>query len=184
MSVPRAVARELAPASAADEYRKRFRQLVDEHGSNIARTLRYLGVASRDLDDAVQEVFEIAHRRWGELRPEGSLGGWLRGVAVNVARNRRRAQGRAARKFAPELAEPVDPRMPEEQIVERQRCEKLLSVLAELPDDLRTALVLFEIESASMKEVADALGVSLPTAYRRVDDARTALRRALTKEER
>ncbi len=51
----------------AADYQQRFRQLVVDHGPALARTLRYSGVSPEDLDDAVQEVFVIAHRRWADL---------------------------------------------------------------------------------------------------------------------
>lgn len=172
-----------APAMvrSPDDYSARFRQIVEDHGSTIARTLRYLGVPSSELDDAVQEVFVVAHRRWSELNHDRSMGGWLRRVAVNVARNRRRSIRRSPTTTL--ASETADPRAAEDQLEERRRCEALLAMLDALPDEQRTAVVLFEIEALPMKEVAAVLGVSLPTAYRRLDDARAALRRALAKEE-
>ena len=165
-------------------YAAQFRQLVHEHARPLARTLRYLGVSDADLEDAVQEVFVTAHRRWPELSHEESVGGWLRGVAVNVARNRRRNAERARRTFVPEVEEAADARLPEEELAERQRCLRLLRLLDALPEEQRTALVLFEVEGVPMKEISELLGTSLPTAYRRVEDAREALKRAMTKEER
>lgn len=165
-------------------YAEQFRQLVQVHGRPVARTLRYLGVRDADLEDAAQEVFVTAHRRWFELSHQESIGGWLRGVAVNVARNRRRHEERSRRTFAPELDEAVDPRLPEEALAERQRCRRLLRLLEALPEEQRTVLVVFEVEGAPMKEVSELLGISLPTAYRRLQEARDALRSAMTKEER
>lgn len=171
-------------AESEQDYRQRFEQLVADHGSALARALRYLGVSSSEIDDAVQEVFVIAHRRWSEIDHARSVGSWLRGVAVNVARNRKRAARRSASLRRDPTLEAADLRATEDQLLERVRCRRLLALLETLPDEQRTALVLFEIEAIPMKEVAALVGVSLPTAYRRVDDARNALRRALAKDER
>lgn len=180
----RALGAKLDPLPVADEYRRRFRALVEEHGPGLARTLRYLGVADAELDDAVQEVFVVAHRRWSDLSHDESIGGWLRGVAVNVARGRKRAARRSPiGPHVPEL-EVADPSLLEERLAERERCRQLLTLLDALPDEQRTALVLFEIEAVPVKQIAEVLSVSVPTAYRRVEDARAALRRALDKEQR
>lgn len=169
--------------SAVDHagYARRFRSVVDEHARSVARTLRYVGLPAHDLDDAVQEVFVTLHRRWSDLSHDQPLGPWLRGVALHVARNRRRVARRAPVAL---LEEPVDPRGGEAALVERQRAQRLLQLLSALPDEEREALVLFEIEALSMKDVAVALGVSLPTAYRRVESARAGLKKAMAKEER
>lgn len=165
--------------STVDSVSTAFRAVVESHGSHVARTLRYLGVPAADLDDAVQEVFMVAHRRWHELADRDDLGAWLRRVALNVARNARRARLRSPlvpMALPPELE---DLRSPDTDTNARQLRQRLLALLEHLPEDERAALVLFEIEGLSMKDVADALDASLATAYRKVQSARETLRRAL-----
>ena len=109
------------------------------------------------------------------LEPEA----WLRGVAVNVARNRTRAVRRNPVDFRDEVPESIDMRTPEREAeVARQRA-LLAQCLEALSEEQRTALVLFEIEGVPMKEVAMHLGCSLPSAYRHLNEAQTQLKRAV-----
>ena len=73
----------------------RFREMVQQEGPRLARLLHYLGVPRADLDDALQDVLLVAHRRWAELERGTPLGPWLRRVALNVARNRKRGTRRS-----------------------------------------------------------------------------------------
>ncbi len=136
-----------------------------------------------DIDDALQEVFVVAYRRLGSLEEPERVAGWLRGVAVNVARNRRRGKRRSPIVKGIEVPEPTDGRGPEVIAMERQTRTRLLQLLDALPDEQRDALVLFEIEGVSMKAIAQTLGLSLATVYRRLEEARNALRRGLDQGE-
>jgi RNA polymerase sigma-70 factor (ECF subfamily) len=152
---------------------------VHEHAAGIARTLRYLGVPRGDIDDAVQEVFVVAYRRISDLEQPERVSAWLRGVAVNVARNRRRARRRSPIVSDIEPPDIADAHVPESLAAANELRARLLSLLDSLPDEQRAALVLFEIENVPMKVVATTLGISLATVYRRLEDARETLRAAL-----
>lgn len=151
--------------------------LARAHAPRLARLLRHLGVPSADLEDAVQDVFLVAHRRMDAevLEPEA----WLRGVALNVARNRRRAARRSPLDFPAQLPEVADARTPEREAEVLRNRRLLAHCLEQLHEEKRTALVLFEIEGVPMKEIATHLGCSLATAYRHLSDAQTELKRAV-----
>lgn len=175
-----------ASASAVDPSSTRLGvgALARAHAASLARFFRYLGVPARDIEDALQDVFLVAHRRLSEApalaeRPDA----WLRGVAVNVARNRRRSDARSRLRFVDETPEVVDPRTPEADVASERDRRRLVALLDTLPDDHRAALVLFEIEGQPMKEVALALGCALPTAYKYVTSAQTRLREAFRASE-
>lgn len=158
--------------------------LAREHAPALARLLRYLGVPSRDVEDAVQDIFLAAHRRLAEAptladRPDA----WLRGIAVNVARNRRRANRRSPIAYVEEPPEVAHERTPEAEVAAERRRRELVALLDTLPDEHRTALVLFEIDGRPMKDVAAVLGCALPTAYKYVTLAQSRLRAALAREE-
>lgn len=160
-----------------------LRELARAHASRLARLLRHLGVPSADLEDAVQDVFLIAHRKMGTaevLEPEA----WLRGVALNVARNRTRALRRSPVDFRDEVPEAIDARTPEREAEVSKQRALLTHCLALLSEEQRTALVLFELEGVPMKEVAQHLGCSLPSAYRHVTEAQAFLKRAVAGAER
>ena len=67
------------------------------HGRRVFRILRRLGVAEASLDDAVQEVFLVAHRRWSSYDPDASMRSWLFGIARRVASHHHRSRQRAKR---------------------------------------------------------------------------------------
>lgn len=162
----------------------RVTELVRGHAPALARLFRYLGVPSRDVEDALQDVFLVAHRRLADARevvdrPDA----WLRGVALNVARNRRRALRRSRLTFVEDAPEVADARTPESEVdVERQR-QRLLRLLDALPEEHRMALVLFEIDGRPMKEVAALIGCALPTAYKYVSAAQARLKDAVGRED-
>jgi len=147
----------------------------------LGRFLRNLGVAPSDVEDALQDVFIVAHRRLNET-PEAAdaMGPWLRGVAVNVARNRARSSYRSRVDFVDEAPEIIDARTPESEVAAERDRRRLLRLLATLHEAHREALVLFEIEGRPMKEVASTLGCALPTAYKYVTQAQAKLREAWT----
>lgn len=159
-------------------------ELARAHAPALARLLRYLGIPTSDVEDALQDVFLIAHRRLSETpllaeRPEG----WLRGVALNVARNRRRSGRRSPLAYVEEVPETSDGQTPEMQLEATRQRERLLRLLSELPEDHRAALVLFEIDGRPMKEVASLLGCALPTAYKYVTQAQARLKAGFAHDE-
>lgn len=155
-------------------------ELARRCAPKLGRLLRHLGIPALDIEDAVQDVFLIAHQRidLSVREPEA----WLRGVALNVARNRRRAARRSPIDFGKEAPEPIDARTPEHQALITQQRAVLARALDALSDDQRAALVLFEIEGIPMKEIALHLECSLPSAYRHLSEAQSRLKQAVSRE--
>jgi RNA polymerase sigma-70 factor, ECF subfamily len=71
-----------------------FEEVYDEYFAFVWRCLRRLGVSPAAIDDAVQEVFIVVHRRLGEFEQRSSLKTWLFGIAFRVAGAHRRAAQR------------------------------------------------------------------------------------------
>jgi RNA polymerase sigma-70 factor (ECF subfamily) len=158
--------------------------IIRAHTPTLGRALRYLGVPASEIDDVLQEVFLVVHRRLGELDDPEGLGSWLRAVAVNVVRNRRRTARRRPLVYG-EVPEMIDlEQSPEESLEQRRARADLLAALDELDDEQRMVLVMFEIEGASMREIAALAECSLATAYNRLGEARAALRKGLEAQER
>jgi RNA polymerase sigma-70 factor, ECF subfamily len=139
----------------------------------VPQTLRYLGVPEGALLDAAQDVLVIALRRLDDFEGRSSLKTWLYGICVRVAHDYRR-RDRGNRELLveqmPELTSPAE----QESAVEQGEWRRTLGgLLDQLDESQRAAFVLFEIQRLSMKEVADALGCPLPTAYFRHKSART-----------
>jgi RNA polymerase sigma-70 factor (ECF subfamily) len=167
-----------AAAAAVNAARPRLREIFDTHAAPIARFVRYLGVHPADVDDVLQEIFVIVHRRLGELRDESKVAAWLRVIALNTVRNHRRARGR--RRETPS-AEPIEAEAsgrPDEDLERARTRTQLMRLMDALPDEQRAVLVLYEIEQLAMRDIAETLGCPLQTAYTRLHAARQALRRA------
>lgn len=158
-----------------DSKRARVTALFHEHGRFVFRLLRRLGVSDADVDDVLQEVFVIVHRKLPELEQTGSLRAWVYGISVRCAANYRKRQ--ATRREVPtdEVSErpDLDQTTPAEAIDTKKAKSILDAILARLPDEKREAFVLHVIEELAMNEVAEALGCPLHTAYSRFYAART-----------
>ena len=145
--------------------------IVREHAAYVWRTLRFMGVPDADLEDACQEVFIVVCKKLDDFEARSSIKTWLHGICLRkAAAYRRRAHVRKEVLAAPR--EEAAPDCPERTLKERQQLALLHRALESLDDDKRAVFVLYEIEQLSMKEVADALGCALQTAYSRYHAAR------------
>lgn len=165
-----------APAPAALEATAPaldLKALFTTQYASVWRLLRRLRVPSSQLDDAAQEVFWVAARRLGDIRA-GSERAFLYGVALRVAQQFARRDGaRAVESGGERTAELAteDPD-PEQRLVERRARELLDQVLDRLPLELRTVLVLFELEGLSVRDIAELEGIPQGTVASRLRRAR------------
>jgi RNA polymerase sigma-70 factor (ECF subfamily) len=156
--------------------------MVDRHFDSVWRALKRLGVPDGGVDDAAQQVFLVASRRLDEILPEGERG-YLMGVALRVAADARRAQRRRREVPLDDQGELPNPGAagPEERL-DQQRARRVLSdFLAGMPDEMREAFVLFELEEMNAPEVSSALGVPVGTVASRVRRARDYIRQRLAR---
>ena len=148
-----------------------FHAVYTEFFRAMWRTLRRLGVQHAQLDDAVQDVFLVVHRRLPEFDGR-SLRGWLYAIAVRVASDHRR--GAAQRRTVPLPETLVDPRPDPARASELEEEVRLLhELLGELDEPKRTVFVLGELEELSVPEIAEALAENLNTVSSRLRTART-----------
>jgi len=144
----------------------------------VWRTLARLGVPEHALEDALQDVFIVLHRRRGEFEGRASVRTWLYGIALRVARRvRERVRRRRTMPFLDDQASGgADP---ERVSIQRQALTRLDAALAELSDEQREVFVLFEIEGLDAKSVANVVGVGRNTVYSRLRLARKNFQRQL-----
>lgn len=153
-----------------------FRDLYDLHFAFTWRSLRQLGVPDAQLDDAVQELWIIAHRRLPDFEGRADVKTWLFGIAVNVQRNAYRADRRHDRSLllTSALSSPApDP------MLEHEGREAWLAVRAfmETLDELRRAIFVASLlEGMSPAETAEATGLDVRTIYHRVRSLRQSFR--------
>ena len=161
-----------------------LREVYREHFSRVWRSLRRLGVAEAQLEDAVQDVFIVVYRRWSDFERRSSLKTWIYGIAVRVAKDYRRSQDRHKRRVQglAELGsfEPV-PR-PDEAAERAEALRVIHAALATLRDEQREVLVLVELEQLSVREASAALGLHVRACQRRLRAAQQALEAALAAE--
>jgi RNA polymerase sigma-70 factor (ECF subfamily) len=155
-----------------------MRTIFDEHARYVIRTLRHLGVGEADVDDVAQEVFVTVHRKLAEFEGRSKLRTWLYAICLRVASDHRR-RAYVVRERATDNP-PVDTgersgNEPDTSLESRAFVQQLL---AELDDDKRQVLVLYEIEGLTMREVAEVVGCPLQTAYSRLHAARDVLQAA------
>ena len=154
--------------------------IYDEHLDFVWRSLHRLGVPPGALDDAVQDVFLVVHRKIADFERRSSLRTWLFGIAIHVARD----HVRRARKHGPPLEVPPD--LPDENALDpleqaerREQRDLLYALLAELDEDKRAVFILAEIEGMTTVDIAEGLGVNANTVASRVRIARQKFEAAL-----
>jgi RNA polymerase sigma-70 factor (ECF subfamily) len=150
-----------------------FREVFDAHVRYVYRALLFLGVPERHAEDACQEVFVVVSRRLSECDSSVNLRSWVYAIAWRVASaHRRKAQNRREVPVEDAGDTLVDSREASTTLDERRRWDRLRQALEALPPEQRDVFVLFEIEQLRMREVADALGCSINTAFSRLYAAR------------
>jgi len=127
------------------------------------------------VEDLVQATFLAAFQSAARFRG-GHVRGWLYGIASNQVRHYARTEIRRKRALAAvaELPPPPGARTGDPMLAAR-----LPQAIAELPHDQRAALVLVDLEGERGADAAAALGIPAGTLWRRVFEARQALRAAL-----
>jgi RNA polymerase sigma-70 factor, ECF subfamily len=160
--------------------REAFGKLVEQFQPTVhAIALRRLGNAA-DAVELTQEVFLHVLERIDQLREPERFAGWLRQVAVRMAINR------ATRRLFPPCVEAgvlesasEQTEEPLEQLITRERSDRLWEALGRLKEIDREALDAFYIRGHSLIEIAELLGVPLGTVKRRLHTARKRLKAEL-----
>ncbi len=148
--------------------------LFERHVDAVHRFVTRMQGSDRDVvDDLVQATFVSAFQGAARFRGE-HVRAWLFGIAANQVRGFARKEIR--RKHAMRaVAELGDEAVPPKNL----DVAKLPAAIASLAPDLRSALVLIDLEGMKGSEAASVLGVPEGTLWRRVFHARKALREAL-----
>ena len=172
--------RALVEAAAAGS-REAFDELVRRHQAAMLTLMRVLGGGRGDADDLAQEVFVRAWRSLRTFRGDSLFRTWLHRVAINVFRTRRSRQGRWQRLFVDssrlQAGDPKEPPAAEESVdAALARRQVIDRALAALPDDLREAVTLRDLQGLDYKEIAALLDVPIGTVESRIFRARQRLR--------
>ena len=150
----------------------------------VARLLR----DRTEAEDVAQEAFVKAYRALGSFRGDSAFYTWLYRIAVNTARNTLASRQRRPLAYEAGLSEAeqtaVEARMrhadtPEATALSDEIHQAVNRAIGELPEDLRTAIVLREVEGLSYEEIAAAMDCPVGTVRSRIFRAREAIDRVL-----
>jgi RNA polymerase sigma-70 factor, ECF subfamily len=150
----------------------------------VARLLR----DPTEAEDVAQEAFVKAYRALASFRGDSAFYTWLYRIAVNTARNAMASRQRRPLDYEADLSETeqsaVASRMshsdtPEATALSDEIHATVNRAVAELPEDLRTAIILREIEGLSYEEIAAAMDCPVGTVRSRIFRAREAIDRNL-----
>lgn len=147
--------------------------LFRAHAGFVASFLRRIGVASADVDDSVQEVFLVAHRKGGFIVGSANPKAWLAAIARRVASTSRRTERRRHEDRDSDLDAVHAPNADPARVTEgRAALRRVQQALDTLTLDDRAAFVLFELEGLSCDEIAKAFEIPIGTTYSRLHNAR------------
>lgn len=179
--LPRPTTEQLVQRAKAGEM-SAWSRLYQDHYERIYRHVRALTGDPNLGEELTQETFVQALLKIGSFDGRSALSTWLHGVAINVVRNHWRSQRSTAKAHARlEVVRSLDVggEAPDGAVHHSQRVKALYAALELLPDHLRVAFVLRDLEGLSPEEAAEQVGISTGNLAVRATRARQRIRAQL-----
>lgn len=165
--------------------KRAFELLVAKYQRKLARLLSRLIRDPAEIEDVSQEAFIKAYRALPSFRGDSAFYTWLYRIGINTAKNFLVSQGRRApttTDFNAEEAETFedadqlrDINTPENELMSKQIAATVNKAVEALPEELRTALTLREIEGMSYEDIATLMDCPIGTVRSRIFRAREAV---------
>jgi RNA polymerase sigma factor RpoE len=165
--------------------KRAFDQLVSKYQRKLGRLLSRFVRDSAEVEDVSQEAFIKAYRALSSFRGDSAFYTWLYRIGINTAKNYLVSQGRRApttTEFDTDEAETFDDatqlrdiNTPESLLLTKQIGETINCAMDSLPEELRTAIVLREIDGMSYEEIAGIMDCPIGTVRSRIFRAREAV---------
>ena len=162
-----------------------FELLVAKYQRKLGRLLSRFIRDSAEVEDVAQEAFIKAYRALPSFRGDSAFYTWLYRIGINTAKNYLVAMGRRApttTEFDSEEAENFedgdqlrDLNTPEAELMTRQIAATVNQTMEELPEELRTAITLREIEGMSYEDIANVMNCPIGTVRSRIFRARETI---------
>ena len=165
-----------------------FNLLVRKYQHKVANLISRYVYDSGDIEDITQEVFVKAYRAIDGFRGDSAFYTWLYRIAINTAKNHLVAQSRRPPNTDVEAQDAEltdagynlrDVGTPESNLLSRELAERVAKAVRELPEELRTAITLRELEGLSYEEIATVMECPIGTVRSRIFRAREAIDKQL-----
>jgi RNA polymerase sigma factor RpoE len=165
--------------------KRAFELLVAKYQRKLGRLLSRFIRDPAEVEDVAQEAFIKAYRALPSFRGDSAFYTWLYRIGINTAKNYLVAQGRRAptsTEFDSDEAETFedgeqlrDINTPENMLISKQIGETVNAAMEALPEELRTAIMLRELEGLSYEEIARIMDCPIGTVRSRIFRAREAV---------
>ena len=162
-----------------------FEMLVVKYQRKLERLLSRIIRDPAEIEDVAQEAFIKAYRALPNFRGDSAFYTWLYRIGINTAKNYLIALGRRAptsTEFDSEEAEGFedasglrDINTPESELASKQIAQTVNDAIAALPEELRTAITLRELDGLSYEEIAQIMNCPIGTVRSRIFRAREAV---------
>ena len=157
-----------------------FEGLVRRWQGPVGRFVFHMTGRWQDVDDLSQEVFLRVYLAGRRFCPRAAFSTWLYRIALNVVRDatRRKSLGKVMVNFPERSPERPDPHGGPEQACSRQElADTVTAAVAELPEDLRTVVVLRHYQGMNFEEIGRVTGTPASTLKSRFAAALAKLRK-------
>jgi len=165
--------------------KKAFELLVVKYQRKLARLLSRFIRDAGEIEDVTQEAFIKAYRALPSFRGDSAFYTWLYRIGINTAKNYLVAMGRRAptsTEYDSEDAETFedgdqlrDVNTPEAELLSKEIAQTVNDTMDQLPEELRTAITLREIEGLSYEDIAASMNCPIGTVRSRIFRAREAI---------
>jgi RNA polymerase sigma-70 factor (ECF subfamily) len=165
--------------------KRAFELLVEKYQRKLARLLSRFIRDPAEVEDVTQEAFIKAYRALPAFRGDSAFYTWLYRIGINTAKNYLMAMGRRAPTSTEIEAEEAegfeegeqlrDINTPESVLLSNEIAETVNATIEQLPEELRTAIQMREIEGMSYEDIAKAMDCPIGTVRSRIFRAREAI---------
>jgi len=165
--------------------KRAFELLVEKYQRKLARLLSRFIRDPAEVEDVTQEAFIKAYRALPAFRGDSAFYTWLYRIGINTAKNYLMAMGRRAPTSTEVEADEAegfeegeqlrDINTPESVLLSNEIAETVNSTIEKLPEELRTAIQMREIEGMSYEDIAKAMNCPIGTVRSRIFRAREAI---------
>jgi len=159
--------------------------LVEKYRRKLMRLLSRMVRDQDEIEDIAQETFIKAYRALPQFRGDAAFYTWLYRIAVNTAKNYLSAKGRGMQTMSDQALndeDEPDERLvaqdistPESELLTKQVAYAVNEAVEALPEELRQAITLREIEGMSYEEISEAMDCPIGTVRSRIFRAREAI---------